>query len=289
LRPTVRAALKVACALHNELFFRLDGSSFPVEYRVGPILRDGQLQGAVCTFVDISEPRDAQEQQSLLLRELNNRVKNLFAVTSSMIALSARSAKTPKELASNIRGRLDALARAHELVLLRASGQTDSNDESTSLDILLQKILSPYLGSLEEPGRLVMSGPPVLIGTNAVTRFALILHELATNAAKYGVLSVPEGSVHIRWSSQDDVLVMNWEQRGGPTLIGAPMAEGFGTVLCKHSIHGQFTAPFPTTRPALLWTLRYRGNDCVSERLPPARSAAGAHFVQSLAHSYCRR
>jgi PAS domain S-box-containing protein len=236
-----------AAHVDNELFFRLDGSSFPVEYRVGPILRDGQLQGAVCTFVDISERRDAQQQQNLLLRELNHRVKNLFAVTSSMIALSARSAKTPRELASNIRGRLDALARAHDLVLPRARGEADSKLESTTLETLLQKILSPYLGVQEGYDRLVMSGPPVIIGDHAVTRFALILHELATNAAKYGALSVSEGSVRVQWSRQGNVLRMNWEERGGPTLDGTPITEGFGTVLCKHSIHGQFGGAFSRT------------------------------------------
>jgi PAS domain S-box-containing protein len=226
----------------NEFFFRFDGSSFPVEYWVSPILRDGQRQGAVCTFIDISKRRRAQEQQSLLMRELNHRVKNLFAVTSSMIALSVRSAKTPKELAANIRGRLEALARAHDLVLPHTSGQSGPKDEFTSLDKVMQIILSPYLRSQDsaQAGRVVMNGPPLAVGAHAVTRFALVLHELATNAVKYGALSVPEGSVHIGWSNLDGDLVMKWEERGGPTLDAPPVAEGFGAVLCKHSVHGQF-------------------------------------------------
>jgi PAS domain S-box-containing protein len=244
--PICRTAQGAGAAhIDNEVFFRLDGTSFPVEYRVGPIYRDGQLQGAVCTFVDISERKHAQEQQSLLLRELNHRVKNLFAVTSSMIALSVRSADTPKELARNICGRLDALARAHELVLPRPGSQSDAQDESTSLECLLHTILSPYVGSQEERNPLVMHGPPVVIGAHAVTSLALVLHELATNAAKYGAFSVPEGSVHVRWACPDDTLVMRWEERGGPTLAAmAPMAEGFGTVLCNHSVHGQFGGTF---------------------------------------------
>ncbi len=105
--------------VEGELFFRLDGTSFPVEYWVNPILRDGKLQGAVCTFIDITERRRAQEQQGMLVQELNHRIKNLFAVTGGMIALSARSANTPEEYAINIRGRLDALALAHDLILAK--------------------------------------------------------------------------------------------------------------------------------------------------------------------------
>jgi two-component system CheB/CheR fusion protein len=90
-----------------------------------------------------------------------------------------------------------------------------------------------------------MHGPLVVIGAHAVTSLALVLHELATNAAKYGAFSVPEGSVHVGWSCPDDTLVMRWEERGGPTLAAtAPMAEGFGTVLCNHSVHGQFGGTF---------------------------------------------
>jgi PAS domain S-box-containing protein len=222
----------------NELFFRLDGTSFPAEYWVSPLFRDGALQGAVCTITDITERRLAQEQQSLLVRELNHRVKNLFAVTSSMIMMSARSARTPKELAANLRGRLTALSLAHELVLPNA----DEKPQSTSLETLLRQILAPYVESPDgvEQGRLVMSGPTVEVGARAVTSFALILHELATNAAKYGALSVPEGTVDIVWSTLGDVLFMKWAERGGPPVSGPPKAEGFGTLLSNHSVREQF-------------------------------------------------
>jgi PAS domain S-box-containing protein len=228
--------------VEGELFFRLDGTSFPVEYWVNPILRDGKRQGAVCTFIDITERRRAQEQQGLLVQELNHRIKNLFAVTGGMIALSARSANTPEEYAINIQGRLDALALAHDLILPSADGNAGAAAQPAGLDALLVKILSPYIetqGS-NKRSRLVINGPPVALGARAVTTFALILHELATNAAKYGALSIEQGNLHITWACVDNVLVMKWEESGGPTLDGPPKTRGFGTVLSDHSVRAQF-------------------------------------------------
>jgi len=225
----------------NELFYRLDGTSFPAEYWVSPILRHGELQGAVCTFIDITERRRAQEQQSLLMRELNHRVKNLFAVTSAMVLVSARSARTTGELATSISGRLNALSLAHDLILPDLTRYGGPSPRATSLNDLLRTILSPYVGP-GEPGehdRLVINGRPVSVGADAMTDLALVLHELATNAAKYGALSVPQGSIHIEWSERDEVLVLRWEERGGPAIVGPPTTRGFGTVLASHSVRGQ--------------------------------------------------
>jgi two-component sensor histidine kinase len=80
----------------------------------------------------------------------------------------------------------------------------------------------------------------VPLGTRTVTTFALVLHELATNAAKYGALSAEEGNLQITWKCLDGVLVMKWEESGGPKLSGTPKTEGFGTVLSNHGVRGQF-------------------------------------------------
>jgi PAS domain S-box-containing protein len=224
-----------------ELFFRFDGTSFPVEYWVNPILRDGTLQGAVCNFIDITERRRAQEHQELLLREVNHRIKNLFAITGGIIAASARSAATPKEYAAILRGRLDALSTAHDLILPKMPSKAAPKAESTALDALLAKILSPY-GSKHDnydETRVITDGPAVTLGPNTVTTFALIIHELATNSAKYGSLSVEQGKVHVVWSCDDDTLLMKWEEIGGPTITGPPNSEGFGTALSNHSVRGQ--------------------------------------------------
>jgi len=231
----------VPAHVEYERFFRLDGSSFPVEYWVNPILRDGVRQGAVCTFIDITERRRAQEQQSLLLRELSHRIKNLFAITGGMIALSARTAATPKEYAASLGGRLDALALAHDLILPAAPGEDGPQAEPARLDDLLEKILSPYAGKPNSPdsGRVSMDGPPVALGPQTVTTFALIIHELATNAAKYGALSVEDGRLRITWACDAETLILKWQETGGPPVAGSPKTEGFGTVLSNYSVRVQ--------------------------------------------------
>jgi PAS domain S-box-containing protein len=241
--PIYRVAREGGFAhVDNEFFFRLDGSSFPVEYWVSAIMRQGELQGAVCTFIDITERRRAQEQQKLLLGELSHRVKNLFAVTDGVISLSARSAQTPVELTKKIKGRLRALALAHELILPDLNRADDAKPRPASLDELLRKILSPYADASDtgEQCRLALSGPEVWVGARAMTNLALILHEFATNAAKYGALSVPQGGVEITWLERDNLLVLKWQERGGPTLAASPATEGFGTVLSSHVVRGQF-------------------------------------------------
>jgi PAS domain S-box-containing protein len=224
-------------------YLRPDGSEVWVSVNVS-LMRsaDGTRQQLIGVTQDITERKVAQEQQGLLVRELNHRIKNLFAITSGMIALSARSASTPKEYASNIRGRLNALAVAHDLILPNASGDGGTQADPTGLEILLRRILSPYIEvPFDSSGaRLILDGPPVPLGARAVTTFALILHELATNAAKYGALSVEQGRLRITWACIDGVLKLQWEESGGPPLGGPPKSEGFGTVISNHSIREQF-------------------------------------------------
>ena len=127
-------------------YLRPDGSEVWVSVNVS-LMRstDGTRQQLIGVAQDITERKVAQEQQGLLVRELNHRIKNLFAITGGMIALSARSATTPKEYASNIRGRLNALAVAHDLILPSFGGEAGTLADPTGLEILLRRILSPYV------------------------------------------------------------------------------------------------------------------------------------------------
>jgi PAS domain S-box-containing protein len=228
----------VAQQVDHELFYRKDGSSLPVEYSVRPIIRDGVHQGAICTFRDITEQRKAEERQDLLVRELNHRVKNLFAVMGGIVSLSAKFAATPQDLTKVIRGRLDALARAHELVLPKFLRSRGIQKPVTSIDALLTSVLSPY--SAEDGGieRIAHSGPKIKLGDKAATSLALVIHELATNAAKYGALSNEAGRVEVRWTSEASQLRLTWVEREGPVVPTTPSAPGFGSVLAERSVKG---------------------------------------------------
>src|SRR6202790_2912628 len=126
---------------------RPDGARIPFMAYPSPLFdASGALVGAVNTLVDITERYQAEQQQHLLLREMDHRVKNLFAVASGVVALSARSAATPQELSSAVRERLAALARAHALTLPVTSEGGRRIEQSTTLHVLIRTILAPYEG-----------------------------------------------------------------------------------------------------------------------------------------------
>ncbi|WP_325063125.1 PAS domain S-box protein [Halovulum marinum] len=220
----------------SEVFFRTDGSSFPVEYWVRPVVWQGELQGAVCNFADISERKRAEEARQLLLRELNHRVKNLFSITAGMVNMTARRAGSVDEMAASLHGRLLALARAHELIGSSISANR-SHSAPTQLAPLIERIMTPHVGG--RPDAMHLSGPPVPVGPSAATSFALIFHELATNAAKYGALSSATGSVAIAWEHTGDGLRLTWTETGGPAVQGEPVRGGFGSQLARLSASGQ--------------------------------------------------
>ena len=224
----------------DEVFFRTDGTSFPVEYWSRPIMRGGELQGAVCTFIDASDHRRAEEQQGLLLREMDHRVKNLFAIVGGVVTLSARSAATPSEMADTVHGRLGALAAAHRLIRPRLPG-LEAPQRETTLGELISTVLSPYIDRRHagKAERVAIAGPDVAVGGDAVTSLALVFHELATNAAKYGAFSTPRGRLHISWVVKKGSLALAWEETGGPKVPGAPAREGFGSLLARRSVQGQ--------------------------------------------------
>jgi len=219
---------------------RKDGTLIDISLSVSPV-RDagGRVIGAAKIARDITERRRVQAQQNLLLREMNHRIKNLFALASGLVTLSARSASTPAELAATVRRRLGALARAHELTLADLSEPDAKLNRATTLSDLIATIVSPFLdGEANQRARLALEGPPVGIGSNAVTHVALLINELATNAAKYGALSVPSGGLRIVWEVDGERLRLRWEERGGPPVKEAE-DEGFGSVLARVTVTDQ--------------------------------------------------
>ncbi len=224
---------------------RKDGSLIDISLSVSPIKdADGKVIGASKIARDISERRRAREQQDLLLKEMSHRVKNLFAVTSSLVAMSARSARTPEEMATAVRARLGALTRAHELTRPGLTDGGDRAERNTTLHDLLGAIFAPYVDPefAGDHERVIISGPDVSISGRAVTSLALVLHEFATNAAKYGALSSPEGYICVdcTFSSDNKELVLTWKECGGPAVKRCPEGEGFGSRLARQIINGQF-------------------------------------------------
>jgi len=221
---------------------RKDGTLVDVSLTVSPVRnRRGEIVGASKIARDNSERRRAQEQQRLILREMNHRIRNLFSIAGGLVTLTARYAVTPEEMASSIRDRMNALSRAHELTLPRVTADGATSSQPTTLDALLHTIAAPYV----EPGqevaeRIVVDGPEVVVGGSAVTSFALLLHEIATNAAKYGALSTSSGRVTAEWRIEGEELSLTWREEGGPPVEGEPEATGFGTTLAEATVVGQF-------------------------------------------------
>ena len=220
---------------------RKDGSFLNVSLTVSPI-KDGRgrIVGASKIARDITERKRAQEQEYLLLREMSHRIKNLFTVAGSIVALSARGADTAEDLAQSVQDRLAALARAHELTLTKPSPEAPLQTQATTLHALIEKIVSPFENHRDgEAKRVRVTGPDIPVGAASVTAFALLLHEFATNAAKYGALSAEGGHIDVRCSEEGGLFNMIWQERGGPLVTEAAGTEGFGGLLVRITVTHQ--------------------------------------------------
>jgi PAS domain S-box-containing protein len=222
---------------------RKDGSLIDISLTVSP-LRDaaGKVIGASKVARDITDRRRAAEQRDLLTKEMGHRVKNCFAIFRSLVTLSARSATTTEEMAEELEARLAALARAHDLTRPGLLGTETKAAQPLTWRQLVHAILAPY-GNKEvstDAERFDIKGTDLPIAENALTGLALILHELATNAAKCGSLSTPYGSIRINAKIANGLFLMDWEETGGPPLNGPPAYEGFGSSLAQRIVTGQF-------------------------------------------------
>jgi two-component sensor histidine kinase len=170
----------------------------------------------------------ALQQQQTLTKEMDHRVKNLFAIIDSMVRMTARSSNTKEELADRLSGRLHALASANALV--RRSLANGDATEGADLGELIRRVMRPY-----DHAAAIVEGPLVSLGEQSTNSLALAFHELATNAAKYGALNSAFGSVSVRWSVDDGTLDLTWSETGGPPTHGAA-EPGFGLTLVATTI-----------------------------------------------------
>ncbi|HEX4410787.1 MAG TPA: HWE histidine kinase domain-containing protein [Xanthobacteraceae bacterium] len=179
----------------------------------------------------------ALDEQVILTREMTHRIKNLFAMTDGMIRFTEKSATTPKEMSALLSGRLHALANANALVRREFS---EVSAPTSDLRELIKKIAEPHEHSSSESARrFFIEGPTLRCGERASNAIALIFHELATNAAKYGSLKLEEGRVRIVWRRREDSLQFEWTERHGPPIEETVRGRGFGGELVQRMV-GQF-------------------------------------------------
>jgi PAS domain S-box-containing protein len=206
---------------------RPDGSRVPFQPYPTP-LRDeeGRLVGAINMLVDITDRKDAEARQRVLIDELNHRVKNTLATVQSLAIQTSKHADDLRDFSAKFEARLIALARAHDLL-------TKRNWISAPLDGLLNDLVSPY-GSGD--GRLHMAGPAVELTPQAALAMTFVVNELATNAAKYGSLGTSSGTLSLQWGiRQGEALELEWVEAGGPPVV-APTRQGFGSRLMRRCI-----------------------------------------------------
>jgi PAS domain S-box-containing protein len=194
------------------------------------IIEDGHLKRLWGIQRDITDRKQAEEQRTLLIHELNHRVKNTLATVQSIASQTLRNAPTMRDAKEALEGRLIALARAHD-VLTRESW------EGAELKEIVGQALAPY-GSLGE-NRLHVSGPEIRLTPRIALALAMALQELTTNAVKYGALANATGEIRITWNVEpaqpSPRLHLRWEESGGPP-VQAPSRRGFGSRLIERSL-----------------------------------------------------
>jgi PAS domain S-box-containing protein len=214
--------------------------------------------------VDITERKRAEERQNLLAREVDHRAKNALALAQSIVRLTR--ADEVKAYVNAVEGRINALARVHTILSL-------SSWQGAELSKLIEEELAPYsLG-----GQIKLAGPEVQLLPATAQTLALALHELFTNSAKYGALSTRSGRLAIGWQAENDLLILTWEETGGP-LVRTPKSRGFGTRSLLASVESQLggRAQFDWRSEGLLCRL-----DVPLTRKGAATSAAEDKFEAS--------
>ena len=219
--------------------YRLRHRSGEYRWVLGQALPIRDASGSVArwfgTCTDIHENKLAGEEREVIAEELSHRIKNIFAVIGGIISLAVRSHPEAADFAKTLRGRLMALGRAHDFVRPH-SRRSAPTANPTSLHGLIEDLLTPYKET--DASRISFYGEDTKIDDGAATPLALLFHELATNAAKYGALSTPEGRIEVRGHVDGDAYRMTWIERGGSAVKEGGEA-GFGSRLIDLSVRGQ--------------------------------------------------
>ena len=225
----------------EEAFTRPDGTRVFFQSSMAPLRSsDGEVVGIVGVSIDVSGRKRAEEHQRLLINELNHRVKNTLAVVQGIAHQTFRATDDSLGAKSAFEGRLAALSSAH-------SRLTDESWDSASMRQIVGDALEPFDTGEHQ---FVIEGPDVRLSPKTAVTLALAMHELATNAAKYGALSARGGRVELNWRNNDGRLNLIWRERGGPPVL-PPAQRGFGTRMIERGLAaelgGKVTIDFAPT------------------------------------------
>lgn len=216
-------------------FTRRDGSSAVFLASAEPVVgEDSSVIGVVGCLQDVTDTRRGDVHERVLLDELNHRVKNTLATVQLLAGQTIRKCGLPKEVQDDFEGRLIALSRAHDHL-------TRERWEPVDLHTIIAKAVEPYCRL--NPETLGIRGEPIKVSAQSSLTLAMIFHELASNAAKFGALSTAEGRLAISWSVANGIrpptLVIKWQETGGPPVT-EPSRLGFGSRLLQHGVSRQF-------------------------------------------------
>ncbi len=234
LLDRVRAENKTHVGERTEVLLQNDGTGEPsrrfLNFAYQPLIEDGEVAAILVQGHDVTEEVLAAEGQRLLINELNHRVKNTLAIVQGLASQSFRRLEGAAEATAVFDARLNALAAAHSLL-------TERNWEPAQLADTVRNAVDATAGS--DSARFSFSGPDLTLPPQTGVSLAMIVHELCTNAIKYGALSTPEGTISVDWklerAADHSDLSMDWRESGGP-VVSTPTRRGFGTRLIERGL-----------------------------------------------------
>ena len=202
-----------------------------IDFQLAP-LRDesGTIIELIPSGADITQRAAAESARELLMHELSHRVKNTLATVQSIAGHTTRNAADLEDFQQRFRGRLQAMSACHDLLVATEHRQADLRE-------LVERQLEPFDGS--RPDAVVVQGEAIAVSGELAHALSMVVHELATNAVKYGALSVPEGSVRVAWTIDGPLLALTWVEEGGPA-VSPPESYGFGRTLIERGLQSQF-------------------------------------------------
>lgn len=222
-----------------EVEYRLKHASGEYRWTLGRALpmrsNGGDIVRWFGTCTDIHEQKLLMHQKEIVSQELSHRIKNIFAVVGGLVGLSSKAHPEIKDVARDLRARIVALGKAHDFVRPHSAKSKPSAGQ-TSLIGLFETLLAPYAAG---KARVTLQGVDLAIDDRSATPLALIFHELATNAAKYGALSEPDGVVEIHIEDCGGDVAISWTEKGGPPVAAVPGVDGFGSQLIEMSVKSQ--------------------------------------------------